>query len=82
MFLFSGGEDNSKTKVAEKGKRNRSGPVTPNGPNDKPEETPEEKPKEEEKAPVVAKSDGVDPDVSIRLPGDSKVVAIIKMESF
>ena len=82
MFLFSGGEDNSKTKVAEKGKRNRSGPVTPNGPNDKPEETPEEKPKEEEKAPVVAKSDGVDPDVSIRLPGDSKVVAIIKIESF
>jgi hypothetical protein len=82
MFLFSGGEDSSKTKVAEKGKRNRPTPVTPNGPNDKPEETPEEKPKEEEKAPVVAKSDGVDPDVSIRLPSDSKVVAIIKMESF
>lgn len=82
MFLFSGGEDNSKTKVAEKGKRNRPTPVTPNGPNDKPEETPEEKPKEEEKTPVVAKSDGVDPDVSIRLPSDSKVVAIIKMESF
>jgi len=78
MFLFSGEE----TKVAEKGKRNRSGPVTPNGPNDKPEEKPEEKPKEEEKAPEVAKSDGVDPDVSIRLPSDSKVVAIIKMESF
>ena len=82
MFLFSGGEDKSKTKVAEKGKRNKSGPVAPNGPNDKPEETPEEKPKEEEKAPEVAKSDGVDPDVSIRLPSDSKVVAIIKMESF
>jgi len=82
MFLFSGGEDNSKTKVAEKGKRNRPTPVTPNGPNDKPEETPEEKPKEEEKAPEVAKSDGVDPDVSIRVPSDSKVVAIIKMESF
>ncbi|NBT63818.1 MAG: hypothetical protein EBT02_18850, partial [Planctomycetia bacterium] len=75
-------EDNSKTKVAEKGKRNRSGPVAPNGPNDKPEETPEEKPKEEEKAPEVAKSNGVDPDVSIRLPSDSKVVATIKMESF
>ncbi len=82
MFLFSGGEDSSKTKVAEKGKRNRPTPVTPNGPNDKPEENPEEKPKEEEKAPEVAKSDGVDPDVSIRLPSDSKVVAIIKMESF
>ena len=82
MFLFSGGEDNSKTKVAKEGKRNRPTPVTPNGPNDKPEETPEEKPKEEEKAPEVAKSDGVDPDVSIRVPGDSKVVAIIKMESF
>ncbi len=82
MFLFSGGDEKSKTKVADKGKRNRSGPVTPNGPNDKPEEKTEEKPKEEEKAPVVAKSDGVDPDVSARLPSDSKVVAIIKMESF
>ena len=82
MFLFSGGEDNSKTKVAKEGKRNKSGPVAPNGPNDKPEETPEEKPKEEEKAPEVAKSDGVDPDVSIRLPGDSKVVAVITMKRF
>ena len=82
MFLFSGGEDNSKTKVAKEGKRNRPTPVTPNGPNDKPEETPEEKPKEEEKAPVMAKSDGVDPDVSIRLPGDSKVVAVLKINKF
>ncbi|MBJ7345757.1 MAG: DUF1559 domain-containing protein [Gemmataceae bacterium] len=82
MFLFSGGEDNSKTKVADKGKRNRSGPVTPNGPNDKPEETPEEKPKEEEKAPVVAKSDGVDPDVSIRVPGDTKVLVFIQINNF
>ena len=81
LFLFSGGEDNSK-KQASKGPSGQR-PVTPNGPNDKPEENPEEKPKEEEKAPpVVAKSDGVDPDVSIRLPGDSKVVAIVKMESF
>lgn len=81
LFLFSGGEDNSK-KQASKGPSGQR-PVTPNGPNDKPEENPEEKPKEEEKAPpVVAKSDGVDPDVSIRLPGDSKVVALIRMESF
>ena len=82
MFLFSGGEDNSKTKVAKEGKRNRPTPVTPNGPNDKPEETPEEKPKEEEKAPVVAKSDGVDPDVSIRVPGDTKVLVFIQMTNF
>jgi|LakMenEpi03Aug12_release.lakeMendotaPanAssembly.Ray.scaffolds.fasta_scaffold03463_11 hypothetical protein len=80
MFLFSGGEDGAKSKptMAQRPQR----PVAPNGPNDKPEETPEEKPKEEEKVPEVAKSDGVDPDVSIRLPSDSKVVAIIKMESF
>ena len=83
MFLFSGGEDNSKTKVAEKGKRNRSGPVTPNGPNEKPEENPEEKPKEDEKGPpTVAKSSPVDPDVSSRLPSDSKLVAIIQMKDF
>ena len=82
MFLFSGGEDNSKTKVAKEGKRNRPTPVTPNGPNDKPEETPEEKPKEEEKAPVMAKSDGVDPDVSIRVPGDTKVLVFIQINNF
>lgn len=81
LFLFSGGEDNSK-KQASKGPSGQR-PVTPNGPNDKPEENPEEKPKEEEKVPeAVAKSDGVDPDVSIRVPGDTKVLIFVQVNNF
>ncbi len=85
MFLFSGG-DSGKGKMAERPKRNRSSNVTPNGPNDKNDEKTEETkemPKEEEKSPTtVAKGDGVDPDVSIRLPNDSKVVMSLQMKNF
>ena len=80
MFLFSGGDDGAKSKPSMAQRQQR--PAAPNGPNDKPEETPEEKPKEEEKAPVVAKSDGVDPDVSIRVPGDTKVLVFIQINNF
>jgi hypothetical protein len=82
MFLFSGGDDSSKSKPST-AQRPMQRPAAPNGPSDKPEETPEEKPKEEEKAPpTVVKTESVDPDVSARLPSDSKLVASIQMKDF
>ena len=82
MFLFSGGDDGSKQKPSNV-QRPKQRPVTPNGPDGKTDEKSEELTKEEEKAPpTVAKGDKVDPDVSARLPSDSKLVAIIQMKDF
>jgi len=80
LFLFPKDSPPKDGKVAS----NRSKSRGPTGPDTKVEEKEENKdiPKVEMPTPVVTKSDNVDPDLSNRLPNDSKFVAIMNIKEF